>query len=894
MPSNAILSKFVDWINNRGRNPIDDPSTLPDDQSQESRNIMLESVGIGTRRRGIGAGLVGLNYSPYVFDQIRSLGAGRITLELTDPTHLIIAAAFDASSPTKLVFGGQGGAESCFASTALVDAVTSNPKYSIWVPHNGKIYVAFQSAVNRLHCVRKFAVTRTGLPTPAAPTGANTGSGTYAATIRYYRIQWRTIHSLFMPPPHFSTLYSNLGTALSITPSGSGTGINVTRPAFPANELVTHWVVYGSADGSNFYKLSGNLDDVTTVFFDNVTPSTYFSGRELAPLEGAFTPWPSVRYLLSTGDRLLGFGLWDVNSTSYGLPVIRGRVYLSPVANTTDTDDDERISNTLTIKGWVDIGPKNAGLVDRGLVGPLDDLVFAFQDKGVWALIPTGNDVAPYRRVRLDPEKGSCGQRSHFIGEDEAGRPCAYFVDPIRGPYRYGSRGFEWLGYDVQDYAGNSLLVNSADDIHGVWDPKYRCCRWWVDVDDDGDPQTQIVFFPRHARANSRGDVRGGWAVHDGLSGRAVCSAIGLPPYGFNSNDTSDLVMLGMAPGVADTVIAVVDNSLNTFDNPSKNPVAGTDFEGYATSRAFNAARPQLISQMGLCYAQAKAITHGRVRQQVILDFDPGAPQGVESIDLTPATATQLRVLKRFQSLQGLTNFYSFAVTIGDLPITSTLVTLDTPGTFPWVVPESGVALIECVGAGGGTPAAASAFSRGGAGGGSYARGRLVVTAGETLTAIVGAGAIGVNGGVSSVANTGGVVVAAPGGATAGTGGTGGTGEYTQDGAAGGAGGCAAPNKGAGGGGAGGRSPSSPPTAGTDCNSGVAGRGTAPGGDGGAGGAASGQGNPGAPYGGGAGGNGTNGSGGAAGGNGLVQIRVFPQGWTLDRWMASYEIGTEA
>jgi hypothetical protein len=905
MASNAIKTNTIRWDRNRGRNTRDDPSSLSDEQTRESINVMLENVGLGTRRAGIGVGLQMINGTGTLADNIAALGFAR--LYVSAGTFTGFTSGMDRNATPRIIIGVNplGGVA---YTTVAPDAITSDPRFSDWLEHNGKLYFTCATAVNRLHEICAFQVLRSGLPAPAAPTTANTGAGAYAATLRYYRIQYHDDGAVGTTATG-RIVYSNLGTAQSFTPSGAGTGVNVTRPALPAGESISHWVVFGSSDGVNFYNLSGLIVAATTVYFDNATPSTYFSGRTAAPVEGTFTPWPSVKYLANGASRMLGFGVHSPNTTSEGLSVITGRVYFTPAANTTDTHDDERISNTLQLKGWIDVGQRNQGRVDRGILDPIDDMNLVFQDVGIWGLLPTGNDAAPFRRVRLDPRKGSCGQRSQMIGEDEAGNPCAYFLDPIRGPYRYGSRGFEWIGYEVSEYCGNGRLVNQADYVHGIWDPIYRCCRWWVDVDEDNEPRTQIVFFPWQSGVYRRGDVRGGWTIHDGLAGQFVCSCVGVAD-GWGADNGENIAIGGLAEGIAPTVVACIDNSPNGYDNPSIDPLQGTAFTGSVESKAFAAPVPQIITQIGQCYLQAKASAGAQIEQGILRNFALAliaSAQGVSRVSLN-TTAAQTRVLKKFASLSGLVDQYAFSVLLQDPTLTSTLFQYDTPGTFALDVPEEGLLIVDCIGGGGGARSTLAAIAQAGGGGGSYAAfGPTYVQTGDTLSIVVGAGGAALNaaaggtGGASSFSINGGLICNAPGGVggqagVGGTGGTGGTGTVTYDGGAGGSGGCGAPAIGAGGGGAAGYSGAG--LIGANCGTGTggaanAGVGGSPSGAGGNGGAANNPGNAGNNRGGGGGGNGSNGTGGAVGAGGLVRFRIFPAGWTLDRWLSSFENGSE-
>lgn len=101
---------------------------------------------------------------------------------------------------------------------------------------------------------------------PAAPTGANTGAGAYAATLRYYRVQWYDGATLQVRGP--------VSAALSFTPSGAGTGVVVTRPTAPTDHAATEWYLWGSTDDLTYRLLATTAIGTTTVT-DSTAPGAY-------------------------------------------------------------------------------------------------------------------------------------------------------------------------------------------------------------------------------------------------------------------------------------------------------------------------------------------------------------------------------------------------------------------------------------------------------------------------------------------------------------------------------------------------------------------------------------------------------------------------------------------
>src|SRR6185436_16308050 len=93
---------------------------------------------------------------------------------------------------------------------------------------------------------------------------------------------------------------------------------------------------------------------------------------------GANTPWPSVKYLTTDGARLIGLGAYALTADG-AMPPKRGRVNFSPALDSSGIQDDERVSDTTEIQGWIDLS-RNAEGVDRGLAR-LGNTIYAFQSR---------------------------------------------------------------------------------------------------------------------------------------------------------------------------------------------------------------------------------------------------------------------------------------------------------------------------------------------------------------------------------------------------------------------------------------------------------------------------------------------------------------------------------
>lgn len=654
MGNRATATAQVELRNVRGANDWDSPSELDKDEVVSATNWRLQTLGLGRRRYGSGQ-----FYNDNSLPGLQSLGFLRVQGQAeASQVNAVFGITTDATpklftaKPTNTTPG----------LTTITDAISSNPQQTTWCVVQNQMYACYKSALNRLHQVDAAGTwQRVGLALPAAPTVANTGAGAYAAVARFYRVQWRVVSGTGQR----TAIRSNLGTAsASFTPSGAGTAARVTQPAVPANESITHWVVYGSADGTLYYKLSGEIAIATTTYDDSAAPSAYNS-NEAAPEEGTFTPWPSVKFLLNTGTRLVGFGCWETAAGDAMTPK-DGRIFFSPVIGSTDTLDLERVSNTLTVKGYLDLGSAGEG-DDRALVGPLDNQVYALKSRGIFRLTPTGDNTAPFLLNVITRTRGAVNQQSTFMGEDEAGRPCFYFLDEVRGPYRYGADGLQWLGYDIQRTWRRFNAQATTMPAHGVWDGVNGEATWWIALNGSNTPNGKITFRACNARPYRSGEMRGGWTSDGGRVAAAACSVVA-----FNKGQLAlDTVFYGgIVTGFPSTKYLVyIDVDELTDDN-------GTNFDGVLTSRVFNFGTRINIKSTGQVYTQQEAFANG-VSMKVKLIGDFGR---VASTPITQASVPAGPETRRIIQYPGaeLSNVTSIQVEItnpgGDIAHTSSAI----------------------------------------------------------------------------------------------------------------------------------------------------------------------------------------------------------------------------
>lgn len=646
MATRALRDGALVWSVCRGRDGYTTPEEVQDDMAVEAMNVVFERDCLCKKRNGSTAVSITGTFTAF-YSATRFVPA-------QDDTAAEIHFT-DQSSTTKLMRVAAGTAA---VALTLKDNISNPPgPYRMdWAALNGKLYAAAQTGVNRLHVYDPALSTttwrRVGLALPAAATVANTGSGSYEAVIRYYRIRWLTVAGSRIK------LMSNAGAVVSFTPSGTGTAARVTRPA-AAGEVETHWRVEGSADDAEYYILSGNIAIATTTYDDSTNPANYSDGTAV-PEVGAFTPWPSVRFLISTGDRLVGFGAYET-SAGDGMPPYNGRVYYSPVLGTSidGQDDDERVSNTLTNLGWIDMG-RDANAEDRALCGPMDGQIFVWQSRGMWRLVGSGIYTAPYRRIPVSKVVGAVSQQSCFVGEDEAGRPCVYFLDPQSGPYRYGQGGLQWCGYDVQDI-WSTINLNAVTAVaHGIYDPSSRRCIWWLSVGSDQYPSIAIAFQTRLGVPTPNEGIRKGWSRWS-VGSSNIRGSVMLP------ETIGASMSRKLKPYAFDVSLLKIDDATSTTDN-------GTNFQAYITSKAFTAGPLNVFKRLGKAYVKAAAAIGVTIRLTLVRNFGDEADRTFDTS--IAAAGSETRVMARYDAA-ALTYANTFQATLGDSAAISNAWTLD-------------------------------------------------------------------------------------------------------------------------------------------------------------------------------------------------------------------------
>jgi hypothetical protein len=370
---------------------------------------------------------------------------------------------------------------------------------------NGKLFIAYNSSVNRLHVYDGTSIRRVGLSANVSlPSPSNTGAGTYPATARFYRTQF------LIKVGSDVTAMSELSAAVSFTPSGAGTGVVVGYAPDPGPPA-THWRLYGLlgtlGDTYDLYEQVGVDTAVGTGITDTTLPANY-SGAQ-PPAQGTNIPWPSVKYLATDGNRLLGAGVWEATAAAGETTPKKSRVYFSRVLGASDLGDDESIPDTVDMRGWIDVGFDDGDEI-RGLSQPVDGIVFVFKSHHIYALKPTGINTLPYAAELVSAQIGLAPafEESHRTILVVAG---VVYFQGWSGTYSFApSAGLTHIGWDITDENNFGPATVGA-----AWADAFQQLMLIRDTSaftSTFGPAHFDVFNPEFSRQSADG-ARGGWVL---------------------------------------------------------------------------------------------------------------------------------------------------------------------------------------------------------------------------------------------------------------------------------------------------------------------------------------------------------------------------------------------
>lgn len=518
---------------------------------------------------------------------------------------------------------GRVAAGSAWAAVTLGDAITAaaDAWFLRGVSFNGKLFLPYNSSVDRLHVWDGSSVRRVGLAQPAAPTVADTGAGAYAAILRYYKVAYLTIDA------SSNRIYSPLSSSVSFTPSGAGTAARVTRPAL-LGESETNWSLFGSADDVNYYLLA-NVAAGTSTFDDSTNPVDYPTvspaNAGLPTGSDYFTPPISGKFLLADGAQLLMAG-------SHESTALSSTVYYTAALNSSGFSimDDERIPSTNRI----DVDPQLGGGI-TGLGGPIYGTPVVFKADRMYVLNPTNDPTLPYTVQLLSDAIGCVSYQSICMGEDENGAPALYWA-ARRGYYRYGVAGLEYLGADIEDLWSTVNLSAT----YGITAAYHRAAgQVWVflPTGSDNTPSVRLKFHVARGQRVGGGGVRGGWTRDDGNG--ATCTAICM-----FANTPGATMSLDLKPYIA-KVASTGKVYRADADSVNRDDADAQTYTAYAITRAFE-------MQMGTQFGAQNFYLQGVGESSVTLDVAPR--KNFEASDSVTAIAATLATTRGQVAVPGL------------------------------------------------------------------------------------------------------------------------------------------------------------------------------------------------------------------------------------------------
>jgi hypothetical protein len=591
-----------------GLNNTDPAIALPSDQVVVAENVEWTRSTLGERRRGSDAiDLTGSDLAGC--DRIVWLHRHLPTTDEADAQLWALGITDGSPSTATLAYK-----DTSWHTVSISDALTIDGVSEYQVQGqtlHGKLFIAYNSGVDRLHVWDGTSLRRTGLAEPAAPTGANQGSGSLAATARYYRVRYTAQSG------GVTLRRSEPSEVYTITPSGTGSAVRITKPA-SISEGETHWELELSADNANFYVIATTVVGTTTVDDTQDLTTLASAGFTLSEDIGDYSLIPSIRYLTADQDRLMGGGSFEDED-------LASRVVWTPVYNDPGDGNDERIpidtDNFLNLDGF-EGGPLT------GLSATINGYVFGFKNSHIYKLVRTGFRTRAYDAIPLTKERGAL-EGSIVPGIDQSGNPALYFLDLAVGACRFGANGLEPCGADIWE-TWKTVNINAASIVsRGIYFPEHRQVHWWVATDDSDTPDTRIVLQTNETRSGDDG-ARRGWSIWTGPSAAALAVCL----FSDNIDDDTDRNRT-LKPFIALDGAGLIQRT-DTGDDDN-----GTEYDARIVTKPYTHGNllHQFECKNGVLLA--KATDGATINITITPNFGADAThtKSVEAIDLSPAGA---------------------------------------------------------------------------------------------------------------------------------------------------------------------------------------------------------------------------------------------------------------
>lgn len=483
-----------------GMNNSDPAISLTDDQATLAQNVEWVESNIAERR--LGSTAVTLSAGMSAMD--------RVTFLFRDlPTD-------DETAARLWVFGVTGTSSSSLEykdttwhTPTLKDAFTITGNYPNRIAAaslHGKTFLAYKSAVDRLHVYDGSTVRRTGFAEPGAPAVNNTApAGTYAGD------RWARVRVIEMSG---STVLrrSEPSDATKLSPTGANTGMVVTIGTVPG-EGETHWEVELSLDNANFYRVS-QVVIATATYVDTAAYTAGYTAGTLSEDTGDYALIGSARYLVVDDDRLVWLG-------NHESATLASRFGWTPVNAADGVGNDERFETDTD--PYKDLDPGNGGGIS-GVSRPQHGTFYIFKTGQIHKAVRSGIRTAAYDTIPETKESGAI-HGSVVDGVDQGGNPATYFIDPKVGPRRINQHGIADCGWDIRNTWKTLNLDATSIATAALYYPDKHQVHWWIATGTSNVPDTHIVLHTRFTRDAAEG-VRRGWAIWTGDTAVAQCAVL--------------------------------------------------------------------------------------------------------------------------------------------------------------------------------------------------------------------------------------------------------------------------------------------------------------------------------------------------------------------------------
>lgn len=636
-----------------GRNGIDPPMLIPDDQVQEAINVDWNAGALGRRRPGSDSVTLsgGTTVQGPICFLIRHVPAGsdetKAELWLVD----MIGTFHRLAASTSFV--------DVVPKDAISGSVPTNATLMRGVVFNGKLFLLYQNSAGRPAVWDGTSLRRAGLAAPSSAPTAVTAGGAVTDT-RTYKSE------AIVQSGGVDVLQSELSVA-SGTVSLSAQQATLTFTGAPS-EGETHWRLWGaSTDG--VYKLIGTATIGNTIVDNNASLTGI-----LAPLIGTFSLIPDAVLIAKDGASRMLFGRHRTQAA------FTSRIWFTPIFAL--AGDDERVPTITGLNNYFDLSINDGDFL-TAIGGPLQNSMYAWKNHSTWKLTPTGDVTAPYTVQNMSQIIGCVSDKSVINGTDEYGQPCIYWWSQ-QGPYRIGSQGLQYMGRDIED---RWPLVNLSANVpvFGIFYPQIHQIWWWLCTGTNTDA-TEICVFDTilgHALYYTIGDapptvgVRRGWSRWIGGLANARCACmfgstlgpvmgIYQKPYVGSWSSTPSLLR-------GDSGILVTDG--------------GTAYQAYLYTKPYQPLGKMVFFDTHQPLIQAKAAAGVQVEIRTIVDWGEVAVQK-DYVTLTPL-GLETRVWRKFEKAKaGHARVLQYQIgdgagqSVGTWEIDELVVTLEQAGTF--------------------------------------------------------------------------------------------------------------------------------------------------------------------------------------------------------------------